>query len=254
MSATLIELENHPGLEHVRLYPPTGLTAQRWTVIEKSLAQLWEDLGRMTSILESARTVRARRSKPDDDDRTELTRLLREQPLEVSRQPIPLAQRQISGLGEAVEYVGLADTAERMHAAYPAVVEFLDAVDRINSLDRRTSSHRRRNDSTRPVRLDRTRLPSCCRSPRPIRSRCPHEISRSASPPSRTASSGDRPNSPNWLQYSRIGPTPSRPRPSSLDALRDASAACGADSHARRTDRAGGPASRARRRRTGPAR
>ena len=97
MSATLLELENHPGLEHVRLYPPTGVTAQRWSVIEKSLAQLWEDLGRMTSILDSARMVRERRSRPDDDDRDELTKLLREQPLEVSRQPIPLAQRQIGG-------------------------------------------------------------------------------------------------------------------------------------------------------------
>jgi hypothetical protein len=134
MSATLIELEDHPGLEHVRVYPPTGVTAQQWAVIEKSLAQLWEDLGRMTSILESARTVRARRSKPDDDDRSELTKLLLERPLEIARRPIPLAKRQISGLGEAVEYVGLADTAERMHAAYPAVIEFLDGVDRINSL------------------------------------------------------------------------------------------------------------------------
>ena len=60
--------------------------------------------------------------------------MLREQPLEASRQPIPLAKRQIGGLGETIEYVGLADTAERMHAAYPAVVEFLDAVDRVNSL------------------------------------------------------------------------------------------------------------------------
>jgi hypothetical protein len=134
MSATLVELENHPGLAHVRLYPPTGLTAQRWALIEKSLAQLWEDLGRMTSILESARTVRARRSKPDDDDRSELTRLLREQTLEVSRQPIPLAQRKIGDVGEAVEYAGLADTVKRMHAAYPSVVDFLDDVDRINSL------------------------------------------------------------------------------------------------------------------------
>jgi hypothetical protein len=133
-SATLIELENHPGLAHVRLYPPTGVTAQRWEVMEKSLVQLWEDLGRMTSILESARTVRARRSKPDDDDRSELTRLLRDRTLEVSRQSIPLSQRQIGGVVEAVEYVGLADTADRMRAAYPAVVEFLDAVDRINSL------------------------------------------------------------------------------------------------------------------------
>jgi hypothetical protein len=134
MSATLLELENHSGLEHVRLYPPTGVTAQRWSVIEKSLAQLWEDLTRMTSIVDSARTVRGRRSAPNDDDRAELTRLLRERPLEVSRQPIPLAQRQIGGPGEQIEYVGLADTAERMRGAYPAVVEFLDNIDRINSL------------------------------------------------------------------------------------------------------------------------
>jgi hypothetical protein len=134
MSATLLELENHDGLEHVRLYPPTGVTARRWETVERSLAQLWQDLGRMTSILESARTVRARRSKPEDDDRAELTRLLRERTLEVSRQPIPLAKRQIGGVAEMVEYAGLADTVERMHAAYPAVVEFLDAVDRINSL------------------------------------------------------------------------------------------------------------------------
>lgn len=134
MSATLLELENHPGLAHVRLYPPAGVTAQRWSVVEKSLEQLWQELGRMTSILDDARTVRARRSKPDDGDRAELTRLLRERTLEVSRTAIPLAQRDFGGLREAVEYVGLADTAERMDAAYPVVVEFLDAVDRINSL------------------------------------------------------------------------------------------------------------------------
>jgi hypothetical protein len=134
MSSTLIELEGHAGLEHVRRYPPTGVTAQRWTVVEKSLAQLWDDLGRMTSILDSARTVRARRSNIDDDDRAELTRLLFGRPLEVSRQRIPLAQRRITGPAETVESVGLADVAQRMQADYPAVAEFFDAVDRVNSL------------------------------------------------------------------------------------------------------------------------
>jgi hypothetical protein len=134
MSATLVELDSHAGLVHVRRYPPTGATAQRWTVIENSLAELWDDLGRMTSILESAQTLRARRSRPDDDDRAELTRLLRDRTLEVSRHRIPLGQRQISESGEAVECVGLADTAERMHSTFPTVVEFLDAVDGVNSL------------------------------------------------------------------------------------------------------------------------
>ena len=134
MSTTLIELESHPGLEHVRRYPPTGVTAQRWAVVEKSLAQLWDDLGRMTSILDSARTVRARRSNVDDDDRAELNRLLFGHPVEVSRQRIPMAQRTITGPAETVESVGLADIVDRMRADYPAVAEFFDAVDRVNSL------------------------------------------------------------------------------------------------------------------------
>ena len=132
--ATLMELDSHPGLGHVRRYPPTGVTAQRWVMIERALGELWEDVGRMTSILDSARAVRKRRSKPDDDDRAELTRLLRERPLEVSRERIPLAQRVITGPGESVGYVGLADMADDMRAAYPAVAEFLDGVDRINTL------------------------------------------------------------------------------------------------------------------------
>lgn len=134
MSATLIELESHPGLEHLRRYPPTGVTAHRWAVVEKSLAQLWDDLGRMTSIVDSARSLRMARSKPDDADRRELTRLLCERPLEISRERIPLAQRSINGPVEAVETVGLADTADRMRADYPAVIDCLDVVERIDSL------------------------------------------------------------------------------------------------------------------------
>jgi hypothetical protein len=134
MSSTLIELESHPGLEHVRRYQPTGVTAQRWTVIEKALGQLWEDLGHLTSILNSARTVRARRFNIDDDDRAELTRLLFGCPLEVSRRRIPLGQRTITGPAETVESVGLADIVDGMRADYPAVAEFFDAVDAVNSL------------------------------------------------------------------------------------------------------------------------
>jgi hypothetical protein len=134
MSATLIELESHPGLEHLRRYPPTGVTGQRWAVVEKSLAQLWEDLGRMTSIVDAARSLRVARSRPDDADRRELTRWLRGRPLEVSRERIPLAQRTIAGPAETVESVGLVDTADRMRADYPAVIEFLDAVDRVDSM------------------------------------------------------------------------------------------------------------------------
>lgn len=134
MSATLVELDAHPGLIHVRSYPPTGVTARQWATVQETLAQLWEDLRRVTSILDSAKVVRARRSKPDDTGRTELTNLLRGRPLEVSRQRIPLGLRHITDPAERVEHVGLADTVDRMRAAFPAVAQFLEAVDQADSL------------------------------------------------------------------------------------------------------------------------
>jgi hypothetical protein len=133
-SANLVELDDHPGLQHVRSYPPEGVTAQRWTTVQKSLDELWQDVGWATSILDSVKALRARRSKLDDVERAELTRWLRERPLEVSRERIPLSQRTITGPGEAVGYVGLDDVARDMHDKYPAVAVFLDEVDRINSL------------------------------------------------------------------------------------------------------------------------
>lgn len=44
LSTKLVELESHPGLEHLRRYPPTGVTAQRWAPVEAALGQLWDDL------------------------------------------------------------------------------------------------------------------------------------------------------------------------------------------------------------------
>jgi hypothetical protein len=44
LSTKLVELESHPGLEHLRHYSPSGVTAQRWAVVEGLLGQLWNDL------------------------------------------------------------------------------------------------------------------------------------------------------------------------------------------------------------------
>lgn len=131
ISTTMVELDSHPGLQHLRRYPPTGATARRWAAIEISLGQLWDDLGRLTSILESARAVRARGSKLDDDDRATLTRLLRERTLDMPHQRNPLAQNLIES---STEGAGLADTVERMRTAYPVVAQFLGTVDEMNSL------------------------------------------------------------------------------------------------------------------------
>jgi hypothetical protein len=133
ITATLLELDKHPGLTLVRGYPPTGVTATRWEPVRQMLDLMWEDFGRLQSILEQARAVRARRNKLTDTDRTELTRLLRERPYEVSRIPIPLGQRSLTGPNEQVLFVGIAETLDRMRTTFPTIADFLDAVDAINS-------------------------------------------------------------------------------------------------------------------------
>jgi hypothetical protein len=47
LSTKLVELESHPGREHLRRYAPSGVTAQRWAVVEGVLGQLWNDLAEL---------------------------------------------------------------------------------------------------------------------------------------------------------------------------------------------------------------
>ncbi|RDI61378.1 hypothetical protein [Nocardia pseudobrasiliensis] len=133
ITATLLELDKHPGLTLLRGYTPTGATASRWVSMRQRLDLMWEDFGRLQSILDQARTLRAQHARPGDTERMELTRLLRDRPHELSRVPIPMAERSLTGPSERVLFVGIADTLDRMRATFPEIAEFLDAVDAVNS-------------------------------------------------------------------------------------------------------------------------
>ncbi|MEV6360463.1 hypothetical protein [Nocardia asteroides] len=132
VTTTLLELDRHPGLVLVRRYPPTGETARRWAPVEKALGELWEDLGRVRAIVAEADTVRGAR-KLDDRARARLTDLLRGRPHEIARIPIPLAQRGLTGPAETVVTVGIADSLDRMRAAFAVVAPFADAVAAVDS-------------------------------------------------------------------------------------------------------------------------
>lgn len=132
IAATLLELDRHPGLTLLRRFPPTGRTERRWTPINAELDLMWQDFARLKAILDSARTVRGTRPRLDAETRAELTRLLYGRPHEASRTPIPLAQRSLTGPGEHVLFVGLADTVDRMRATFPRIAAFLDEVGAVN--------------------------------------------------------------------------------------------------------------------------
>ncbi|MFE3545372.1 hypothetical protein ACFXK0_20615 [Nocardia sp. NPDC059177] len=128
VTATLLELDRHPGLTLVRRYPPTGETARRWGLVERALGELWEDLGRVRAILSEAETVRGGRGRVDDRARRRLTELLRGRPHEIGRTPIPLAQRGLTGPAETLVTVGIADSLDRMRAAFAVVAPFAEEV------------------------------------------------------------------------------------------------------------------------------
>ncbi|WP_253787827.1 hypothetical protein [Nocardia amikacinitolerans] len=132
IAATMLELDRHPGLTLLRGFPPTGLTERRWTPIRAELDLMWQDFARLKTILDSARTVRGTRSRLDAEARAELTTLLYGRPHEASRTPIPLAQRSLTGPGEQVLFVGVADTVDRMRATFPRIAAFLDEVGAVN--------------------------------------------------------------------------------------------------------------------------
>ncbi|MEV0336191.1 hypothetical protein [Nocardia sp. NPDC050717] len=128
VTTTLLELDRHPGLALVRRYPPTGETARRWTPVQTALGELWEDLGRVRAIVSEAETVRGGKGRVDDRARARLTELLRGRPHEIARIPIPLSQRGLTGPGETIVTVGIADSLDRMRAAFAFVAPFADEV------------------------------------------------------------------------------------------------------------------------------
>ncbi|WP_405136759.1 hypothetical protein [Nocardia sp. NBC_01388] len=132
IAATLYDLDKHSGLVLLRRFPPTGVTAQRWAPAQEALDLMWEDFGRLRTILDQAHAARTRR-RLDALDREELTVLLRGQPMEVARTAIPLAQRTLIGPREQVVHIGFTELVTRMRAAFTQIVEVLDAVEAVNS-------------------------------------------------------------------------------------------------------------------------
>ncbi|WP_040815480.1 hypothetical protein [Nocardia concava] len=132
IAATLVELDKHPGLVLLRRFPPIGVTEQRWAPARAALEAMWEDFGRLGTVLDRAKAARARR-RLDALDREELTQLLRGRPVEVARHTIPMAQRSLGGPREMVELIGIAEMLDRMRAAFPSVVTVLDAVEAVNN-------------------------------------------------------------------------------------------------------------------------
>jgi hypothetical protein len=125
----LLAMDNHPGHQLLRGAALTGRTKQRWAEVSIAMATLWEQFGAYRTLLERAREVRARRSRPGQAELDELTGLLSGPVVELNQRQIPIERRSLTGPALIVERITLAELVERMKASYAEVTSVLAEAD-----------------------------------------------------------------------------------------------------------------------------
>lgn len=129
VAESLMAMDAHPGHQLLRNATLAGKTKQRWAEISTTMATLWEQFTKYRSLLDRAKEVRARRSRPGDAELAELTKLLSGPVVVLNAEHVPIEQRSLTGPAQVVQRVTLAELVEEMKEAYSAITEVLADAD-----------------------------------------------------------------------------------------------------------------------------
>ncbi len=111
-ATTMYALDSHPAQSFLRGGTARGTTLARWEQLQQRLELAWAHFTVAGDLLEAAREVRARRTRPSDDDLVELTALLHEPIVGFDAADLPA-----DGTGAPpVRRLGLADLLTRLAA------------------------------------------------------------------------------------------------------------------------------------------
>lgn len=159
MADALVAMDSHAGNQLLRNATLTGLTKRRWAEASAAMAVLWEQFNLHRRLLEQAREVLDRRSRPGPAELGELTTLLTGAVVELNAQHLPIEQRSLTGPAIVSERTTLTGLVERMKASYATVTEVLAAADTawnttIQQLDPLESELRSVNALAASLRVD----------------------------------------------------------------------------------------------------
>jgi hypothetical protein len=140
MADALVAMDSHAGHQLLRNAVLTGVTKVRWAEASAAMAVLWEQFNVHHKLLEQAREILARKSRPGQPELRELTALLTGMVVELNAKQVPIEQRSLTGPAIVSERVTLAQLVERMKVLYASVTEVLAAADAawtstVNQLD-----------------------------------------------------------------------------------------------------------------------
>jgi hypothetical protein len=145
IAESLVAMDAHPGHRLLRDTALTGLTARRWAEASTAMATLWEQYATYRDLVARAREVRARRSKPGDEEIEELTHILGGPVVELDSEAVPIERRGLTGPAQVTERITLTELLARMRQAFDTVTAVLaaaesawsTAISRLDPLDRR---------------------------------------------------------------------------------------------------------------------
>ncbi|TCO52577.1 hypothetical protein [Actinocrispum wychmicini] len=129
MADALVAMDSHAGHQLLRHATLTGVTKVRWAEASAAMAVLWEQFNVHHRLLEQAKEILARRSRPGQTELRELTGLLTGMVVELNAKQVPIEQRSLTGPAIVSERVTLAQLVDRMKVLYASVTEVLAAAD-----------------------------------------------------------------------------------------------------------------------------
>ncbi|MGB3443362.1 MAG: hypothetical protein WBA97_31895 [Actinophytocola sp.] len=129
IAASLVEMDAHPGHQLLKNAALTGLTATRWGQARTAMTTLWEQFASYRDSVARAQEVRARRSRPGDEELAELTNILHGPIVELDSEAIPIERRGLTGPAQVTERITLAELLSRMRQAFDTVTAVLAAVE-----------------------------------------------------------------------------------------------------------------------------
>jgi hypothetical protein len=150
IAEALVALEAHPGYRFLEGASPVGRTATLWSAAKADVTLLYQQFGAYRSVLDKAREVRARRSRPGPAELAELTTLLRGSAVELAAEEIPLGRRNLTGPATVTSRLTLAELVRSMDTAFQRTSDIVVATDDVWSaavsaldpLDRRLTEAR----------------------------------------------------------------------------------------------------------------
>jgi hypothetical protein len=122
ISDALLELDDHPGRRFLEGATLTGVTAERWARAGTLISVIWERFTAYKNVLDAAKELRDRHSRPNAEQLAELTRLLTGRSIEILGDEVPMERRGLLQPARAKEQLTPAEIIKRMNAAYEEAV------------------------------------------------------------------------------------------------------------------------------------